>query len=89
MIAPLAPTLPPLGAGAHCDASALPKLENFSTIVYRQYCIIAIGGCHSGGGMLACQKERQNYSKDFYRANNSLFFKILHRKFSFDERDVP
>jgi hypothetical protein len=27
MISPLAPTLPPLGAGAHCDASALPKLE--------------------------------------------------------------
>jgi hypothetical protein len=27
MIAPLAPTLPPLGAGAHCDISALPKLE--------------------------------------------------------------
>jgi len=27
VIAPLAPTLPPLGAGAHCDASALPELE--------------------------------------------------------------
>jgi hypothetical protein len=24
---PLAPTLPPLGAGGHCDAPALPKLE--------------------------------------------------------------
>ena len=27
MIIPLAPTLPPLGAGAHCDAPAFPKLE--------------------------------------------------------------
>jgi hypothetical protein len=28
MIAPLAPTLPPLGAGAHCDASALQFFDN-------------------------------------------------------------
>jgi hypothetical protein len=28
MITLLAPTLPPLGAGAHCDASVLPVQEN-------------------------------------------------------------
>jgi hypothetical protein len=27
MIALLAPTLPPIGGGAHCDASVLPELK--------------------------------------------------------------
>jgi len=45
---PLAPTLPPMGAGAHCDAAELPT--KFSTVEYRLYGTIAIGGCHSGGG---------------------------------------
>jgi hypothetical protein len=32
MIAPLAPILPLLGAGAHYDVSVLPEPRNFSTI---------------------------------------------------------
>jgi hypothetical protein len=50
MITSLAPALPPWGAGAHCDISALPKNGNFSTIEWREYDTIAIRGCHSGGG---------------------------------------
>ena len=49
MIAPLAPTLPPLGAGAHCDALVLPKTGNFTTIAYRKCVAIAIGDAIAAG----------------------------------------
>jgi hypothetical protein len=49
MIVPLAPTLLPQGAGAHCDAPAFPEPEIFATIAYRYYGTIATGGCKSGG----------------------------------------
>jgi hypothetical protein len=34
-IAPLAPTLPPVGAGAHCDVSELPVQELSLQIAYK------------------------------------------------------
>jgi hypothetical protein len=59
-------------AGALCDAPALPKQEIFrqlhQAIQHNRH-----QGCHSGGGMPACQKERQNYS-GFLQSLNSRFF---------------
>jgi hypothetical protein len=58
MIASLAPTLPPLGAGAHCDASALPELKFFSD------CVQVIQHNRNRGipqRMGESPKERRNY----------------------------
>jgi hypothetical protein len=59
MIAPLAPALPPLGAGAH----AMPW--DYLNWKFPNDCVQVFPynrnrGCHSGGGMLACPQERQN-----------------------------
>ena len=42
-------------------------------IEYRYYSTIATGGCHSGGGMLACPQERKNYAKDFSSAKKRFY----------------
>jgi len=71
MIAPLAPTLPPIKGGGALRCPGITETGNFPAIAFREYGSIATGGCNSGGGMLACPQERQNYSKDFSRAHHS------------------
>jgi hypothetical protein len=64
----------PIGAGTQCDAPVLPRLEISRDC--EQVGNIATGGCPSGGGMPACQKESQNYSKDFQRASLTEYSEI-------------
>jgi hypothetical protein len=49
MIAPLAPALPPWGAGAHFATPALPEREIFATIAYRYYGTIVTGDGRAAG----------------------------------------
>ena len=64
MIAPLAPALPPLGAGAHYDASVFP-IQKFSAILCTGNTALSQLGRLSGG---AEPLERQIILNDFYRA---------------------
>jgi hypothetical protein len=87
MIAPLAPTLPPLGAGAHCDASALPKLEIFRQWRAGNTALSQSGGATAAGACLHAPKSVriiQRISSDpifhFFlisSGENQIFLKLL------------
>ena len=78
MIAPLAPAQPPLGAGAHCDASALfvqeisPPLCNGNTVLSQTGDALAAGAEPPRASLLK--------PNNFYRTS---FFK---NRFSYDNR---
>jgi len=58
MVCPLFAGPAHMGAQLRRRFSGITEMGNVSTTAYRLFDKIATGGCHSGGGMLACPRER-------------------------------